>query len=143
MSIVAAVLHALPGRDGTSVVAPSSVAQARQRVGASPIEWLFRRTGQEWSHHSARKLAWKGLALYGVDGSTLRVADSDDDRDRFGTASAGPRGQSGYPLMRLVTLMALRTHLLAAARFGPYAVSEHELSQLLWHDIPADSPAAP
>ncbi len=32
---------ALPGRDGSPIVAPSSVAQARQRVGSEPLEWLF------------------------------------------------------------------------------------------------------
>jgi hypothetical protein len=35
--------------------------------------------------------------------------------------------------------MALRTHLLASAHFGPYAVGEHELSDLVWDDIPDDS----
>jgi len=33
--------------------------------------------------------------VYGVDGSTLRVADSDDNRKHFG-GSHGPRGASGY-----------------------------------------------
>ncbi len=130
---------ALPGRDGTAVVAPSSVVQARQRVGPEPLERLFRRSAEVWAHTSARRHEWHGLALYAVDGSTLRVPDSEDNRDYFGLANGGPRGSSGYPLVRLVTLMAIRSHILASAHFGPYAVSEHELCELLWPDIPDDS----
>ena len=132
---------ALPGRDGTAVLAPSSVTQARQRVGPDPLERLFRRTGEAWAHDRARRQAWRGLAVYGVDGSSLRVADSDDNRSHFGLANGGARGDSGYPLVRLVTLMALRSHLVASAHFGPYAVSEHELAELVWDDIPGDSVA--
>ncbi len=130
---------ALPGKDGTAVVAPSSAAQARQRVGPEPLERLFRRTGEAWAHGRARSQAWRGLAVYGVDGSTLRVADSDENREHFGLASGGNRGDSGYPLVRLVTLMALRSHLVASAHFGPFAMSEHGLCGLVWDDIPDDS----
>lgn len=52
---------------------------------------------------------WRGLQLFGVDGTTLRVADSDEDREYFGLASGGPRGDSGDPLVRAVGLMALRS----------------------------------
>jgi len=130
---------ALPGRDGTAVVASSSVTQARHRVGPDPLERLFRRTGKAWAHDAARRMAWNGLAVYGVDGSTLRVDDSDENREHFGLANGGSRGDSGYPLVRLVTLMALRAHLLASAHFGPYGMSEHELSGLVWDDIPDNS----
>jgi len=54
-----------------------------------------------------------------------------------GQASA--RGESGYPQVRFVTLMALRSHLLAAVRFGPYATSELALARELWEEIPDDS----
>src|SRR5438270_794250 len=65
---------ALPdGRNAT--VAPSAIPPARVRVGAAPLEWLFVRTAEEWAHHSADDDRWRGLALYGADGTTLRVAD--------------------------------------------------------------------
>lgn len=137
--VVAKLDLALPGRDGTAVVAPSSVAQARQRVGCEPMLRLFVRSAEEWVHASARRDLWNGLSLYAVDGSTLRVADTEENRGYFGLASGGDRGSSGYPLVRLATLMALRSHVLAAANFGPYEVSEHELSELLWPEVPDDS----
>lgn len=130
---------ALPGKDGSPVVAPSSVAQARQRVGSEPLAWLFERTAKHWALRSARQHTWHGLALYGVDGSSLRVADSEDNRTHFGLADGGHRGQSGYPLVRIAALMALRGHLLAAVQFGPYGLSEHELCEPLWQQVPDES----
>ena len=130
---------ALPGKDGSPVVASSSVAQARQRVGSEPLAWLFDRSARRWAHRSAREHSWHGLALYGVDGSTLRVADSEDNREHYGLADGGARGKSGYPLVRIAVLMALRSHVLATAQFGPFAVGEHELCEALWPEIPDES----
>lgn len=133
--VVSRLELALPGQDGTAVVAPSSVVQARQRLGSDPVEWLFNRCAEEWAHQSAASHRWRGLALYGVDGTTLRVADSKENRDHFGLAS-GPRSESGYPLVRLAALMALSSHLLARVSFGPYAVSEIALCKGLWEHVP-------
>jgi hypothetical protein len=136
---------AMPARDGMRTVASSAVAQARARLGADPIEWLFERTASEWAHGSADRDRWRGLALYGIDGTTMRVPDSDENRDHFGSQAAGhrdglgERGISGYPLLRLVTVMALRSHLLAAACFGPYKKGEKQFAMPLWESIPENS----
>jgi len=130
---------ALPGQGGTAVVAPSSVAQARRRLGAEPLEWLFNKSAEIWAHASARNDEWRGFALYAIDGTTLRVADSDTNRAHFGLAMGGDRGASGYPLVRLAALMAVRSHVLARAAFGPYATSELALCRELWAHIPSHS----
>jgi Insertion element 4 transposase N-terminal/Transposase DDE domain len=131
---------ALPGAGASRSVAPSSVASARARLGAAPLEWLCLRTGSQWAHESADRDRWRGLALYGVDGSTLRVADSDINRAHFGGQKAGgTRGESGYPMVRIVALMALRSHLLASVNFGPYGVDERTYAQSVWTEVPDDS----
>lgn len=133
---------ALPGVDGSRTVARSALPQARQRLGVQPLEWLFARSGSEWAHRSAGENRWCGLALYGIDGTTLRVADSDVNRDHFGGHSSGRHDggreerTSGYPLMRVVVLMALRSHVLAAAQFGPYATDERTYARPLLDDVP-------
>lgn len=133
---------ALPAADGSRTVASSALSQARARLGAEPMEWLFLRTAEEWAHRSANADRWRGLALYGVDGTTLRVADSVENRDHFGGQDSGRHAggrderQSGYPLMKLVVVMALRSHLLAAAVFGPYATDERTYAVSLWDSIP-------
>lgn len=131
---------ALPGSDGSRTVAPSALAQARARLGPEPMEWLFLRTSGEWADASADRHRWRKLALYGVDGTTLRVADSDENRWHFGSQSAGrKRGTSGYPLVRVVVLMTLRSHLLAAAAFGPYGIDERQYARSLWDSVPEQS----
>jgi hypothetical protein len=74
-----------------------------------------------------------------VDGTTLRVPDSAENRETFGGQSGRAETHSGYPLVRMVTLMALRTHLLAAARFDAYAMPELTLAEDLWSEVPDDS----
>lgn len=136
---------ALPAADGSRTVAPSAIPQARQRLGPEPLAWLFVRSGGEWGHRSAAADRWHGLALYGIDGSTLRVADSDANRRHFGGHSSGRHDggrderTSGYPLMRVVVLMALRSHVLVGAQFGPYGTDERAYARPLLDDVPNGS----
>jgi hypothetical protein len=120
--IVAELDLALPGSRGPRA-ASSSVTQARERLGGETRRWLFERRAEAWAHGSARRHAWRGPAVHGVEGSTIRLPDSEATREHLGYAVSS-RGESGYPMARLVTLMALRSHLLAASRFGPSALSE-------------------
>jgi hypothetical protein len=143
IAAVAAQLDvALPGPDGSRTVASSALSQARARLGSEPMEWLFLRTSEEWAHRSADADRWRGLALYGADGTTLRVADSPDNRTHFGGQDSGrheggrDERQSGYPSLRLVVVMALRSHLIASAVFGPYAVDERTYAVSLWNTVP-------
>lgn len=126
----------LPEARGSTPVARSSVAQARQRVGAEPLRWLFEHSAERWALRNAQTNAWRGLSLFAMDGSTLRVADSDENRSHYGLADGGHRGKSGYPLVRINTLLAIRSHLILGAEFGPYARSEHDLSRYLWDRVP-------
>lgn len=133
---------ALPAADGTRTVASSALTQARMRLGADPMEWLFLRSSEQWATASADGDRWRGLALYAVDGSTLRVADSVENRDHFGGQDSGrheggrDERVSGYPLMKVVVVMAVRSHLLAAAIFGPYGVDERAYAKSLWSTVP-------
>lgn len=136
--VVSTLDLALPGSRGIRV-APSSIVQARERLGDEPIRWIFERTASTWAHTSARTHAWRGLALYGADGTTVRIPDSEQNRDHFGGHASRRDSTSGYPLARLVTLMALRSHILAGARFAPNAVSEKILAKELWPLIPDHS----
>ncbi len=128
---------ALPSPNSPTV-APSTVAEARARLGADPMEWLFTIAAEHWAHASARRHGWRGLALYGADGTTLRVPDSTANAAHFGYASS-VRGESAYPMVRGVALMALRSHLLASVAFGPYATSEIAYAVNLWASVPPDS----
>ncbi len=128
---------ALPSKNGKPP-AKSGVAQARQRVGPDAIRYLFERTAKRWAERSADRYRWRGLALWAVDGTSFRVPDSEENRAHFGGRS-NQRSDSGYPIARVVTLMAVRSHLLGAARIAPYNTSELALAADLWAEIPNDS----
>jgi hypothetical protein len=129
---------ALPGGGGT--VARSSVSQARARLGSEPMKWLFERSASTWAHASAAAHRWRGLALYGIDGSSLRVPDTLENREHFGGQSGRNGSESGYPLARIVALMVLRSHLLAGVWLGPYGgTSELAPAKQLQTSIPDNS----
>jgi hypothetical protein len=123
---------------GTKPVAPSALPQARYRLGPEPLAWLFDKVANTWASPANRR-RYKGLALYGMDGTHLRVPDSDANFEHFGKP-ASRDGDSGYPQLRLVAVMDLSTRLLTAARFGPYnEVSELGLGRELLAEVPDDS----
>ena len=128
---------ALPATGST--VARSSVSQARDRVGSEPVRWLFERSASVWSARSAEAHEWRGLKLYGMDGSTVRVPDTPENRETFGGQSGRGGSESGYPMVRMVALMVLRSHLLAGCNFGSYGANEIQYAWPLLDRIPSKS----
>jgi len=135
VELVARLGLVLPGKRGPTA-APSAIAQARARLGPKPLQWLFERCSRHWALESARRHPWRGFTLFAGDGSTVRVPDSQENREHFGSQKAGgKRGISGYPLVRLFTLTTARSHLLFALGFGPYA-DERVYAKPLWEELP-------
>jgi hypothetical protein len=128
---------ALPGAG--SSIARSSVSQARDRVGSEPIRWLFERSASVWSTRSAEAHEWRGLKLYGIDGSTVRIPDTPENREAFGGQCGRKGSESGYPMVRLAALMVLRSHLLAACSFGSYGSNEIQYAWPLLDTLPGNS----
>ena len=130
---------ALPDGRGQPV-AKSAITQARRRLGEDPVAYLFVITAAAWAIGSAARRPWRGLSLFGLDGTTLRVPDSADNWEAFGgQCGNGQRNGSAYPTVRLVGLMALRSHLLVALIFDAYRVGETTLAHDLWQELPDDS----
>jgi len=65
-----------------------------------------------------------------IDGTTLRVADTPANHGAF-TTQPGHHGGSGYPLLRLVALVACGTRSLIAAVYGPTSNGETTLADRL------------
>lgn len=138
-SIKAVVDHLGLVLDGGGSVASSAVTRARYRLGATPLHWLFEKVATTWSATNGLG-GYKGLALYGADGTHLRVDDSDANFEHFGKPSGrGGPGDAAYPQLRLVALLNLSNRLLAGVRCGPFSKSEHELVSDLWKLIPDNS----
>jgi len=121
-----------------ATVSSSAVAQARTRLGPLPIQALFVDTAAHWATPSADALRWRDLAVYGVDGTTLRTHDTDENEREFGRPNSG-RSPGAYPQLRLIAVMVLRSRLLADVALGPYTSNEQRIAAELWPRLPERS----
>ncbi len=48
--------------------------QARARLGASPLRWLFEKSAGVWAKASADRLRWRGLLSAGVEQELWGIA---------------------------------------------------------------------
>ena len=122
-------------------VVGGSLPKARARVGEAPSRELFRLCSRAWAHEHAAKDLWRDLSVYAIDGTTLTLPDTDDNREAFHLPGTG-RGQSGYPKARLVALIGARSHLIVDAEFGPCSgkgKGETSLARPLWARLPEHS----
>lgn len=132
------VLPADDKLEDIQTVSGSAIMQARDRLGEEPLVVLFTRIANRWVDRSADQHRWRGLRVYGIDGSTLRIPDTQENEAAFGRPKSG-RGRSGYPQVRLVALMVLRSHELASLAFGRFADSEVTLADPLCSELPDNS----
>src|SRR6266540_2024035 len=95
---------------GLGRITGGAVVQARDRLGSEPLAVLFGDTADNWATASADKHRWRGLVVHGLDGSTLRIPDTEENEAAFGRPGAS-RGRSAYPQVRIVALMVLRSHI--------------------------------
>jgi transposase IS4-like protein len=101
----------------------SALAQARHRLGAAPLRWLFDllRGPPATGHQTG---SWRrGLLVCAIDGTTLTVPDSPRILARF-SKQRGNRGGTGYPQLRLLVLLACGTRTVIDAVFGPTSAGE-------------------
>ncbi|MDR9866020.1 IS4 family transposase, partial [Pseudomonas baetica] len=96
------------------------VTEARKRLGADPVEWLFRKTGTQWGAERYRDDTWQDLQVFAVDGALLRTPDTPELRDHFGSGNTSTDRQTPFPMLRLVALMNVRSHLILDAQLSPY-----------------------
>lgn len=129
---------AIPRPGPRGGVAPSAIPQARERLGVEPVQHLFELTAEAWATRSAVESRWRGLSLWGIDGTCLRVADTPENEAAFGRPGS-KRSASGYPQVRFVGLMALRARTLAAMSVGGFHDGELTLVKQLWEKIPEHS----
>jgi hypothetical protein len=124
---------------GERCITSSATTQARQRIGAEPIKWLFENSAQQWIAQDQDHFRFHGLHLLAMDGTTLRLADSAANRDHFGAQNYAGSAVASYPQARGVTLMMVATQLIRDARFGPYKTSETTYAHELLASVPDDS----
>lgn len=128
------LLHAL-GVD--EVASKSSISEARYKLGAKPLEMLFKRICHPLATPDTPGAFAFGLRLVALDGTTEILPDTPENSRYFGRAK-GDRGDSAFPQTQCVYLCECGTHAIFDAGFWPYAVSERVGGFRLLRSVEAD-----
>jgi hypothetical protein len=109
------------GLRGLAVAEPgsSALAKARRRVGAAPLRALF----ELLAGPAAGAVRWRGFLVCAIDGTSMFVPDSASNLAEYGGQS-GSHGGSGYPMLRLLAVVACGTRTVIDVVFGAYRVGE-------------------
>jgi len=127
------------GLANESLLAKSGVTKARTRLGAQPIEWLYRKTAKHWGLERYPEDTWEGLQVFAIDGALLRTPDNPELREHFGSGNTSTERQTPYPMMRLVSLMNVRSHVMMDAQISPYRKGEIPQAESLIRTLPEHS----
>jgi hypothetical protein len=126
----------LPTGPRRATVSGSAIVQARERLGPEPLATLFAQAAAVWGPAAADAERWRGLAVYGIDGTRLRVPDTPENDTAFGRVPTRWESTGGYPVLRVVAVMVLRRHVLTSLALGAYRDSELALAATLWPALP-------
>lgn len=116
-----------------------SISDARKRLGADALRWLFQKLGTLWCRElNAQK--WRGLTLYGIDGSVLTLEDTKENVADFGKpGSRSDKSPAARPQTRAVGLMELTTKMMVDAETVPLEKGENTAVLPLLERIPENS----
>jgi Insertion element 4 transposase N-terminal len=106
----------------------SGISQARSRLGWEPVKQLHDAVVAPIAVKQTRGAWYKNWRLVSLDGSTLEVADTEENRAAFGRPGAS-RGRSAYPQIRFVSLVEHGTHVLFGTAMAGYATGEISLAK--------------
>jgi hypothetical protein len=135
---VAAQLGIALPRGGKREVAPSALVQARQRLGADVVSYIFHRAAETWGKDLMHM--WRSLAVFAIDGTFLRTADSDANHEHFGRHYTGKKKTpSSHPLVRMVVVSNVRSRMFVGAEVGPCTTSELTLAKPLLASLPSNA----
>lgn len=118
----------ITGLPDVSAAIPSSSAltQARRRVGVAPLAALF----QLLAGPAPGTARWRELLVCAIDSTTLFVPDTPANLARFAYQGGG-NGPSGYPMLRLMAVVACGTRTIIDIAFASWRVGETSMAPRL------------
>lgn len=110
--------RAADGRDAVSADT-SGYCKARQRVPEAVYWDLMRRGGRELEQQAPAAWTWRGRNVRIVDGSTLRIADTDKNRAEY-PLQRGLKPGLSYPVVRILAVFSFAVGTVLEAAIRPY-----------------------
>jgi hypothetical protein len=107
------------GLDGLPVATPSpaGLAAARRRIGPAPLRALFDLLRGPAAGPATRGVWWRGRLVTAIDGTTICCPDTPANLGVY-RKGGGHHGGTGYPMVRLLALVACGTRTVIDAVFG-------------------------
>ena len=121
----ARMIAGLGGRGGLSVAVPTAgaLAQARRRIGVAPLRALFELLRGPAAGLSVKGVRWRGRLVCAIDGTILGCPDTPANLAIYHRGGGG-NGGTGYPLVRVLALVACGTRTIIDAVFGTDRIGE-------------------
>jgi hypothetical protein len=110
------------------VAGKSGISRARSRLGTEPVKRLHDEIVKPVAVKETRGAWYRDWRVVSLDGSTLDLADTEENAREFGRPGAS-RGKSAFPKLRFVSLVENGTHVLFGSAWGPYGTQEVTLTR--------------
>jgi hypothetical protein len=101
----------------------AALAAARRRVGPAPLRELFNLLTTPAAGPGTKGTWWRGRLVCAIDGTMLCCPDTPANLSVHRKGGSN-HGGTGYPMIRLLALVACGTRTLLAATFGPTSRGE-------------------
>lgn len=104
-------------------------SKARKRLPGETLHELVRETGGSAVSKAQESLKWRGRSVKLVDGTTVTMADTEANQQKFPQHGNQKEG-SGFPMARLVAVMSLEVGTVIDYAFAAYkgkGTGEHSL----------------
>lgn len=112
--------------DDWQVPTASAITQARQRLGAEPVKMLFDRACVPLAGPGTKGAWLARRRLMAIDATSLDVADTPANVERFGRMGSGPKA-SAYPKLHIAALAECGSHAIVGAVLGSCRTGERTL----------------
>jgi hypothetical protein len=123
---------------GASWEVPTSggITQARQRLGAAPLEELFAQVAVPVAEEDTAGAFLGPWRLMSIDGMEWDVPDTAANAAAFGYSGTGGQDKSAFPKARVVTVSECASHAAVLAAIGEVTggkgAAEQSLARQLW-----------
>lgn len=116
---------------GTAIPGSSTLTEVRKRVGVELMEKLYHAVVRLLGAAKDGSGFYKGMRLMAIDGTTLDLFDSGENRKEFGRPKNG-RTHGPFPQARCVALCELGTRVIWRTALGRYHDGEPTLLRQLF-----------
>lgn len=119
-----------------NVPTKAALFKARARLGAEPVEALYRRCAAPLATKRTKGAWYRQWRLMSIDGTCLDIADTAANEEAFERpGSKRADGVGAFPQIRVVGLAECGTHAIVDAAIGKYTESEQRLAPKLFSSL--------